>query len=107
LEGKGGFPALSISDEVVISSITRLELLSGLLAEDAEAQVKVFLSQVREHPSVSEVIDQAIVMRKAKRLHVPDAIIVATALIERAVLVTADKELSKKADEIKCHDPLA
>lgn len=106
LQGRGDFPEFSSSDVVIISSITRLELLSGTLTDGEAAQANVFLGEIREREVSKEVIDQAILPKKSMRIRVPDAIILATTIVENAVLVTADKELIEKADRSRCHNPL-
>lgn len=106
LQGRGDFPEFSSADEVEISSITRLELLSGALTKEEADLAGAFLGQVRERDISKEIIDQAILLRQSKRMRVPDAIVLATTVLENAVLITADKALINKAGDILCHNPL-
>ena len=79
----------SAPEWVGFSSITRLEVLgfAGLSPED-EAGLSKLLSEFNEMPVTSEVIDEAIRIRKAIRIKTPDAIIAATALVRRSSLFT-------------------
>ena len=71
------------------SSITRLEILGfpKITAND-EVQFLKILRQFHEVPVSSEVIDEAIRIRKGFRIKTPDALIAASALATRADLVT-------------------
>ena len=71
------------------SAMTALEVLgySGLTAADDQALRKM-LGEFQEVAVEYTVIQEAIRIRKAHRLKSPDAIIAATALLQRAELVT-------------------
>jgi len=71
------------------SSITKLEVLGfwGLNAED-EQGLRELLEQFEEIPILPEVMDEAIRLRRLHKIKAPDAIIAATALLQRAELVT-------------------
>lgn len=72
---------------VLISRITWMEVLVG--AGDDEAQVRDFLETHFEIiPLDVAVAEQAVQLRRAYRLRLPDAIIWATAQVHDAVLVT-------------------
>jgi toxin FitB len=96
IEAIAGKPAASIAvlQAAVIewagfSSITRLEILGfpKITASD-EAQFLKMLRQFHELPVSSEVIDEAIRIRRGFRIKTPDALIAASALTARAELVT-------------------
>ena len=71
------------------SSITRLEIFGfPKITENDEAQFLKILKQFHEMPVSSEVIDEAIRIRKGHRIRISDALIAASALAARAELVT-------------------
>ena len=53
----------------------------------------------------SQVIDTAIILRKRSRIKVPDAIIAASALIMRAVLLTRNVDDFKAVDMLSVINP--
>ncbi|WP_052812829.1 hypothetical protein [Desulfonatronum thioautotrophicum] len=53
----------------------------------------------------SQVIDTAIILRKESRIKVPDAIIAASALIMRAVLLTRNVDDFKAVDMLSVINP--
>jgi len=71
------------------SSITRPEILGfPKITTNDEAQFLKILKQFHEFPVSSEVIDEAIRIRKGFRSRTPDALIAASALVAGAELVT-------------------
>ena len=79
------------------SAMTRLEVLghSGLTADD-DKTLREPLAQFEELPVESAVIEEAIRLRKLHRLKSPDAIIAATALLQKAEVVTRNTSDFKK-----------
>jgi hypothetical protein len=74
-------------DRVLISTITWIEAMVG--ATDDEETVRDFLSSRFEVVSLDESVAAAtIIIRRSRRLRLPDAIILATAQVQGAVLVT-------------------
>jgi len=78
----------------LVSLITRMELLSypGLTGE-AEQKIEQFLSDVVVVDLNPQVERETIVLKRVNRLKLPDAIVVATASVEKAFLVTRDRQL--------------
>ncbi len=73
-------------DRVLISRITWMEVLVG--AEDDDAQVRDFLQTHFEViPLDVAVAEEAVQLRRARHIRLPDAIIWATARTHQAVLV--------------------
>ncbi len=71
------------------SSITRLELFGFPdISQGEEQKLTKLLSNFTEVPVSKEIIDEAILLRKANNIKVPDAIIAATAKITDSILVT-------------------
>ena len=81
-------------NEVCASVITRMELLSfhGITSEE-EKQIRDFLDAVAIVPLNADVEETAIRLRRATRLKMPDAVVAASAVVSKAVLVTYDREL--------------
>jgi predicted nucleic acid-binding protein len=78
-------------EQVFISRITWMEVLIG--AQDDENQVRDFLDTHFEIiPLDLPVAEEAIKLRRALRLRLPDAIIYATAQVNKAVLVTRNSK---------------
>ena len=74
-------------DRVLISVITWIEAMVG--ATDDEEAVRDFLSSRFEVAPLDESVAAAtIIIRQSRRLRLPDAIILATAQVYHAVLVT-------------------
>ena len=76
-------------DWIGYSAVTRLEILgfSELNAAD-ERGLRDLLAEFEEAAITSAVIEQAIEIRRATRIKIPDALIAATALVYEAHLVT-------------------
>ena len=82
------------SDDVFVSVITEIELLSHpLITPDEESRILEFLSSLETVELLPAVRDAAIRLRREHRLKLPDAIIAATALVLDAELLTNDARL--------------
>ncbi len=88
------------------SAITRLELfgLPGLKHEE-ETKISEILKPFVEIAVDSQIIDRAILIRKTKRIKVPDAIIAATALERSCSLITRNTEDFKGISDPVVIDP--
>jgi len=88
------------------SAITRLELfgLPGLKDEE-EHKITELLKPFPEIAVDSKIIDRAILVRKTKRIKVPDAIIAATALEKECSLITRNIEDFKGIAGLVVIDP--
>lgn len=84
-----------------ISVITWIEVLVG--AKPAtEADTRRFLAGFEHIGVTPEIADRAVALRKAERMRVPDAIILATAQTQNILLVTRDtKQFSADAPGIR------
>lgn len=86
--GKGSFS---------VSVITQIELLSfpAITSED-EARIRKMLEQeVEVVPLTAAIVERTISLRRAHRLKLPDAVIVATAMELGYELMTNDAQLVK------------
>jgi predicted nucleic acid-binding protein len=75
-----------------------MELLSfPVLAADAEAEIREFLSTLRVFYLDENVEAAAIALRRCARVKLPDAIILATAQVHGLSLLTLDEKLQRLA----------
>ena len=71
-----------------ISVITWIEVMTGAASQNEEAVLRTFLSNFQCLEITREVAERAAVIRRQKRIKMPDAIILATAEAAGRVLVT-------------------
>jgi len=71
----------------LISVITWMEVLAGATSEE-EGVVRDFLSRFDIIAINAAIADKAVIIRRSKRIRLPDAIIQATAHLEHALLVS-------------------
>ena len=100
------FTGITDDDEAFISFVTRIELFTGKLDEEKIFMMTRFLKECSEFAIDEDIIQRSIFVRKKYCLKTPDAIIVATAIEKNLILITADKEIIKKVDEIEIINPL-
>ena len=74
-------------DDVAISHVTWMEMLVGATPE-RELAIRSMLSDFRLIPMSDSIAEQAVIERRQRRLKLPDAIILATAIVEDGILVT-------------------
>ena len=80
--------------EYAISLVTYMEILSyDFSSKEEEMFVRKLLSLFRIIDITQSIANEVIVLKKKKKIKLPDAIIVATTLVENAVLYTNDKQL--------------
>jgi predicted nucleic acid-binding protein len=75
---------------VLISVITRIEILAGVHDREEELQVKAFLNRFELVRLDDAIADVTATIRRETRLRLPDAVILATARSQNALLVTRD-----------------
>jgi predicted nucleic acid-binding protein len=76
------------SKNPAISVITWIEVMTGAASPGEEAILRAFLSNFQYFEITREVAERAAVIRRQKRLKMPDAIILATAEANGRQLVT-------------------
>jgi predicted nucleic acid-binding protein len=93
-------------DWIGYSAVTRLEILgfSGLSTAD-EHGLKALLAEFQEAAITPTVVEQAIKIRRATRIKIPDAIIAATAIIYEAELVTRNVRDFESVGGLKTKNP--
>jgi toxin FitB len=74
--------------KLAISSITWMETLSYLFSVDEEQVVRVFLQEFRMIEFSSPVMELSVIIRRMKKMKLPDAIIAASAVHHNLILVT-------------------
>ena len=75
-------------DAAAISLVTWMEVIVGAATPDEEALVRGFLSAFHILPVDGPVAEQAVVLRRTRRMKLPDAIIFATARVHGRSLAT-------------------
>jgi hypothetical protein len=76
------------SHDPAIGVITWIEVMTGAASPSEEAILRAFLSNFQYLAMTREVAERAAVIRRQKRIKMPDAIILATAEAAGRVLVT-------------------
>ena len=76
------------SRDAAISVITWIEVMTGAETADEEAVLRAFLANFRLLEITREVADHAALLRRKKRIKLPDAIILATAEVAGRELLT-------------------
>lgn len=70
-----------------ISLATWMEVMAGTTAEN-EVPTRAFLANFQTFPITEEIAETAVILRKQRRIKLPDAIVLATAQREGRILVT-------------------
>jgi predicted nucleic acid-binding protein len=81
-----------------ISIITWMEVMAGSTQED-EKQIRGFLLTFSILPVIAEIAERAFVLRRQRKIKLPDAIIQATAQVEDRLLIT------RNTRDFPAHDP--
>lgn len=101
LKGDQALTDLIDGQELFISFITRIELLSFPKIDAAGIElIERFLQQVPVIESNPVINQDAIALRRKTGLEVPDAIIAASARFLGVRLMTADKDFKKVGEEL-------
>lgn len=72
----------------IISLITWMEVLVGAHGAEEERMLRDFLVRFEVMPVDEPVAEEAVTLRRARRIRLPDAIILATARVAGSLLVT-------------------
>jgi len=82
-----------------ISLVTYMEILSyNFPTREEEHFVRKLLSLFKIIDISKEIAEEVILLKKMRKIKLPDAILVATALIEHSTLYTNDKQLHTLAN---------
>ena len=74
--------------EWTVSLVTWMELLVGARDEEEEAMIRAFLGRFEVADVDRRTVEEAVRLRRSRRIRLPDAIVWATASVRQAVLVT-------------------
>lgn len=100
LGGDKELSALIHGTQPIVSMVVEMELRCYPLADKEETEVvDTFLASVRILMIDQRVKEEAIKIRKTHRLKLLDALVAATARIDRCSLLTSDTVFKKLADE--------
>ncbi len=84
-----------------ISTVGKIEVLSDKrLTEKQAIELEKFVDAFDCLPITDEIARLSAMLRREKVLTLGDAIVVATAIIRKRILVTRDKSLSKKVSNL-------
>lgn len=88
------------AEERLISILTRVEILAGAAGDAQERTARRLLRVFRVLPVDDPVAEHAAIVRRTRRLKLPDAIVYATALAEGCQLTTRDTKDFSEDDPI-------
>ena len=108
LKGKSKQLPINDGDNILISFITKIELLSHNSTPEEEKNINKILENCDIFFIDGDLINKTVDIRKTYGLKLPDSIIAATALRENATLITSDSQIIKKAPamSIQIFNPL-
>jgi predicted nucleic acid-binding protein len=94
LEAVKPIKAMLQQAKTYISIVTRIEMLSfPQMTPEMERRISIFLKSVKIIPLTKKVEQNTILIRRSKRLKIPDAIIAASALSAKATIISRDDHL--------------
>jgi predicted nucleic acid-binding protein len=82
---------LTRHEDTAISIVSWMEVMAGA-PTGAEQSTRDFLQSFRLIPIAADVAELAVVLRRERRLKLPDAIVWASARFENRLFVTRDKD---------------
>lgn len=88
-----------------ISLITKIELLGFSSDKDAVVLLTDFVNDCNIITLTNEVVEETIKIRKQYKIKLPDAIIAATAIVNKYKLITRNINDFKKIASLKCINP--
>ncbi len=93
---------LSIQEDIVISIITKIEVLGFYRLEDFEKEnLGLFFDAIPTLKLSDEIADEAVRLRQIKKMTLGDSIIAATAICKNIPLLTNNTEDFKHINELK------
>ena len=101
LNGKN-FIAKIIDNFPVISVINKIELLGFSIVT---SEIKEFVSNSHLIDLSNKITEQTIELRKKHKIKIPDAIIAATAIVNKLTLITRNDKDFKNISELKMINP--
>jgi len=97
-------PSFISQNEIITSQIVRMELLSyPSITLQAETIIKLLLDEFEVILIDDDIESEAINLRRNFKIKLPDAIIAATSIVEKAELVTFNTKDFSKIKELKLY----
>jgi predicted nucleic acid-binding protein len=100
-----GFPAATREVELqtlpLISNVSWIEVMAGAGSDSEIETVRQFLMTFECLPIDAEIAERAAYLRRTKKLKLPDALILATAQVAGAVLITRDLALQGQGPYVR------
>jgi len=97
---------LKVEDDLYISSITYIEVLGFPFQNKREEDRVVKFCGLFDRLFLTEEVEtQTILIRKSKKIKLPDAVIAATAIVNNLILVTCDSDDFKNIPRLKILNP--
>lgn len=94
LEAVKPIKAMLQHTKVYISIVTRIEMLAyPQMTSEMEKRIHIFLKSVKIIPITKKVEQNTILIRRSKRLKIPNTIIAASALSVKATIISRDDHL--------------
>ena len=84
--------------EIAISQITYVEVLSFPFSTEQENEVKILLSKFKILDVDQAISNQAVENRKIKKIKLPDNLIASTAMVNKLTIVTRNVKDFKRFD---------
>ncbi len=95
-----------VDEQSNISVISKIETLGYNFADVAEKNtMEAFVNASIILPINDDVVNQTITLRKSRKIKLPDAIIAATALVNKLTILTNNTADFKNINGITCIDP--
>jgi predicted nucleic acid-binding protein len=97
---------IQTNDQVFVSDVSYMETLGYPFSSSSEKQQTELLLSVFNRVSIEEqIVQQVISMKQSHKIKLPDAIIAATALIHRCILITRNTADFTKIPNLLLFDP--
>ena len=94
-----------VDSKPIISFITQIELLSWKTEFQTEKLIKDFISISKIIYISDEIIDNAVIIRRSKKIKLPDAIIASTALTLDYTIITNNTKDFDNIESLKILNP--
>jgi len=104
-KGSQLFEDIIANGNAYVSFVNRIELLSWKVDKSMERLISIFLKNEQEYPINEKVIEKTIAIRRNYKIKLPDAIIAATCLANKMVLLTDNEQDFNKIKGLKTLNP--
>lgn len=95
-----------VDENAIISVVTKMETLGfEFKVQEDQSITEDFINSSTVLFMDEEIVDKTILIRRTKKIKLPDAIIAATAIVKDLILVTNNIKDFAKVDDLKLIDP--